>query len=57
MLILDVKTRWSSTHQMLSRALQYRQAINNFVEENRDLHGAELSVRDWDAIATVADWL
>ncbi|KAJ7687904.1 hypothetical protein B0H17DRAFT_1135918 [Mycena rosella] len=30
MLILDVKTRWSSTHQMLRRALDYRKIINGF---------------------------
>ncbi|KAF9070582.1 hypothetical protein BDP27DRAFT_1382743 [Rhodocollybia butyracea] len=50
MLILDVKTRWSSTHQMLSHALQYQTFINEFVDVHHDLH-------DWDAIATVSDWL
>ena len=27
MLILDVKTRWSSTHQMLRKAFTYRDAF------------------------------
>ncbi|KAJ7507999.1 hypothetical protein B0H11DRAFT_2217997 [Mycena galericulata] len=30
MLILDVKTRWSSTHQMLRRAIDHRQIITDF---------------------------
>lgn len=36
MLILDVKTRWSSTHQMLRRALDSKSHIDDFVAKNRD---------------------
>ncbi|KAJ6597415.1 hypothetical protein B0H10DRAFT_746055, partial [Mycena sp. CBHHK59/15] len=37
MLILDVKTRWSSTHQMLRRSLDFRKSIFNYIGENEDL--------------------
>ncbi|KAJ7189767.1 ribonuclease H-like domain-containing protein [Mycena pura] len=57
MLILDVKSRWSSTHQMMSRALKYRTAINEFIANNRDLRSVELTMQDWDAITMVTDWL
>ncbi|KAK6984038.1 ribonuclease H-like domain-containing protein [Favolaschia claudopus] len=57
MLILDVKTRWSSTHQMMKRAITYRDAIGRFINNNSDLHSSELTVQDWTAIETVADWL
>ncbi|KAJ7362630.1 hypothetical protein DFH08DRAFT_683269 [Mycena albidolilacea] len=57
MLILDVKTRWSSTHQMMNRALKYRPAITQFIADNPDLHGVELTMHDWNAISLVSDWL
>jgi len=57
MLILDVKTRWSSTHQMLRRALDFRQAIDDFVAKTRDLRPYELSDADWAGIELVTQWL
>jgi hypothetical protein len=57
MLILDVKTRWSSTHQMMSRVLDLKDNINFFVARNRDLRDLELLPIEWDAIAHVANWL
>ncbi|KIM78646.1 hypothetical protein PILCRDRAFT_55234, partial [Piloderma croceum F 1598] len=57
MLILDVKTRWSSMHQMLRCALDYRDVIDNFVAKNRELRSLKLSTADWDAIALVTKWL
>ena len=69
MLILDVKTRWSSTHQMLrkfmssswsilpdlvlGRALDHRLIIDDFVAKTRDLHRFEMMSEDWEA--TVAE--
>ncbi|KAF9541736.1 hypothetical protein CPC08DRAFT_609640, partial [Agrocybe pediades] len=50
MLILDVKTRWSSTHQMLHRALDYRQAVNSFVHLHTDLWPLLLTDEEWHAI-------
>jgi hypothetical protein len=57
MLILDVKTRWSSTHQMMSRALDLKDNINFFVARNHDLRDLELLPIEWDTIAHVANWL
>ncbi|KAJ6529069.1 hypothetical protein DFH09DRAFT_99895 [Mycena vulgaris] len=57
MLILDVKTRWSSTHQMLRRAIDHRQIISDFVGKHRDMHHLDLTAADWEAITMVAGWL
>jgi len=57
MLILDVKTRWASTHQMLRRALDYHDTIDSFVSRNKDLHAFELNNADWDSIKLVTSWL
>ncbi|KAG6852296.1 hypothetical protein C0991_001155 [Blastosporella zonata] len=57
MLILDVKTQWSSTHQMMGRVLDHRDMIDNFVGLHRDLQSLELSNVKWDAIEQVAKWL
>jgi hypothetical protein len=57
MLILDVKTHWSSTHQMLRWALDFRQAINDFVAKTRELRQYELSDADWVVIELVTKWL
>ncbi|KAJ3004761.1 hypothetical protein NUW54_g4661 [Trametes sanguinea] len=57
MLILDVPTRWSSTHQMLRRALDYRYQIDSFVATNRDLRSFEMASDDWEAIEIVTQWL
>ena len=57
MLILDVKTRWSSTHQMLRRTIDYRSVVDDFVAKNRELRKYELQDEDWGAIELVAQWL
>lgn len=73
MLILDVRTRWSSTHQMLrsssqwlinifsdvilGRALDYQTTVNSFVLRNEDLHPYKLSESEWESIKMVASWL
>ncbi|KAJ6616174.1 hypothetical protein B0H10DRAFT_2393509 [Mycena sp. CBHHK59/15] len=56
-LILGVRTRWSSTHQMLRRALDHRKMIDDFVGKHRDLHHLDLTAANWDAISLVAGWL
>ncbi|KAF7346964.1 Transposase-like protein [Mycena venus] len=59
-LILDVKTRWSSTHQMLRRALDLRKGIFTYVGEdgeNPDLTPYTLSATEWAALTQVTDWL
>lgn len=73
MLILDVKTRWSSTHEMLSkclyfqsyfefsdlsgRAIIYRLVIDAFVARHREIRKYDLSDDDWSAIVMASDWL
>ncbi|SJL18443.1 uncharacterized protein ARMOST_22032 [Armillaria ostoyae] len=57
MLILDVRTRWSSTHQMLRRACDYKHVVNTYVAINRELQQYELLTNDWEAISMVTDWL
>ncbi|KAI9507232.1 hypothetical protein F5148DRAFT_1276297 [Russula earlei] len=59
MLILDVKTRWSSTHQMLllGQALQHREAINTYIYRHEDLIQHHLTEQDWRAIEMVTRWL
>ncbi|KAF7372351.1 Transposase-like protein [Mycena venus] len=56
-LILDVKTRWSSTHQMLRRALQFREPIFNYVAKDSELREHELNAAEWDALQLVTQWL
>ncbi|KAL5478914.1 hypothetical protein ACEPAI_2201 [Sanghuangporus weigelae] len=56
MLILDVPTRWSSTHQMLNCALRFQHAIDVF-STRRELRQHELDEEDWLSIQKVADWL
>ncbi|KAJ2928008.1 hypothetical protein H1R20_g9078, partial [Candolleomyces eurysporus] len=57
MLILDVRTRWSSTYQMLCRAIAFHSAIDNYTAKNRDLRSFELLDDDWAAAETVCSWL
>ncbi|KAJ3533021.1 hypothetical protein NMY22_g7505 [Coprinellus aureogranulatus] len=57
MLILDVRTRWSSTYSMLSRALSFRTAVTYFTAKNLELRKFELSDSDWTAIEMVCKWL
>ncbi|KAJ7618613.1 hypothetical protein FB45DRAFT_755615, partial [Roridomyces roridus] len=57
MLILDVKTRWTSTHQMLRRAVNNRQAINLYIKGNSDLADVALTDADWNALRNVREWL
>lgn len=57
MLILDVRTRWSSTHQMMRRALDFRTEIDDFIFQNEDLANLALSEAEWGSITQVAGWL
>ncbi|KAF9579825.1 hypothetical protein BGW38_003756, partial [Lunasporangiospora selenospora] len=42
-LILDVRTRWKSTHRMIKRALLLRSAYNEICENNADMEGYAIS--------------
>ncbi|KAJ7312326.1 hypothetical protein DFH08DRAFT_717787 [Mycena albidolilacea] len=57
MLILGVRTRWTSTHQMLRRPIHNRDAITRYVDSTPDLCSFVLSEQDWAALQTVQSWL
>ena len=66
MLILDVRTRWSSTHQMMrkliddvtstfvdhdtGRALDFLNQIDDFIFQNEDLSNLALTEAEWESI-------
>ncbi|TEB18492.1 hypothetical protein FA13DRAFT_1608120, partial [Coprinellus micaceus] len=37
--------------------LQFRSSIDHFTATNKDFWSWELTLKDWDAIQTVCDWL
>ncbi|CAA7268097.1 unnamed protein product [Cyclocybe aegerita] len=55
MLILDVRTQWSSTHQMLCCALGFKDPIDNYTACSLREH--ELNEQEWEALKHVMDWL
>ncbi|KAI9508995.1 hypothetical protein F5148DRAFT_953255, partial [Russula earlei] len=56
--ILDVKTRWLSTHQMLRKwSLQHHEAINTYIYQHEDLIQHRLTKQDWRVIEMVTCWL
>ncbi|KAJ7367671.1 hypothetical protein DFH08DRAFT_908827 [Mycena albidolilacea] len=57
MLILDVKTQWSLTHQMLCWALQFCGLIFNYMAKDSELHEHELNTDKWRALELVTAWL
>ncbi|KIJ38116.1 hypothetical protein M422DRAFT_177043 [Sphaerobolus stellatus SS14] len=57
MLILDIKTRCTSTHQMCRHALFYPKEIDDYVVKNRELQQYELSNDEWDVVSVVTAWL
>jgi formylmethanofuran:tetrahydromethanopterin formyltransferase len=73
MLILDIRTWWSSTHQMMckliddvtltsvdhdtGRALDFLDQIDDFIFQNEDLSNLALTEAEWESIAQVAGWL
>ncbi|KAL4258202.1 hypothetical protein AB1N83_010425 [Pleurotus pulmonarius] len=57
MLILDVQTRWTSTHQMLRRALDLKDCLDIWVDRQRELRHLELKPEHWEAMTLLEDWL
>ena len=73
MLILDVRTQWSSTHQIMrkssltqlisfvdhdiERALDFMAEIDDFIFQNEDLCSLALTEAEWESITQVAGWL
>ncbi|KAJ7728694.1 hypothetical protein DFH07DRAFT_757185, partial [Mycena maculata] len=58
MLILDVRTRWTSTTRCsVSRALHNKDVINRYIRDTSDLADAQLSEAGWTALHQVPSWL
>ncbi|CAG8848888.1 25120_t:CDS:2, partial [Racocetra persica] len=56
-LILDVKTRWNSTHNMLTRSLELRKALDAVASLDKDLQSLKLDHNVWNKIQEVANIL
>ncbi|KAJ7577180.1 hypothetical protein C8J56DRAFT_899272 [Mycena floridula] len=58
-LILDVKTRWSSTHQMLHKSFSGNTANSNssYVVKDPELCEHELEIPEWEALELITKWL
>jgi hypothetical protein len=52
-LILDVKTRWSSTFFMIERALELRKPLDDFAGMERDLRVYRLADEEWTLLETI----
>ncbi|KAF5374318.1 hypothetical protein D9758_004652 [Tetrapyrgos nigripes] len=50
MLILDVITRWGSTHQMMRRGIQFRDAVDSYARSCVELQDFCLSSEEWDTL-------
>ena len=54
----DVTTRWNSTYDMLSFALEYREAIDTLTADRRhELRAYELNEREWIIASQLCDVL
>lgn len=46
-----------SDWHVIGWALDYRNTIDSYVSQNKDLHALELSNADWESITLVTSWL
>jgi len=56
-LSLDVKTRWNSTFEMLSRSLELKEAINLLIKSDSSLSKFELSPCEWERVDLIVSLL
>ena len=54
--IIDCKTRWSATHQMLERSIRLRPVIDRYITRH-DLDQFRLSDEDWANVELACQWL
>jgi phage anti-repressor protein len=52
-LVLDVKTRWNSTYDMLHRLIRLRKAVDSIIITDTKLHRYKLEKTDWDLLDDV----
>ncbi|EXX56006.1 hypothetical protein RirG_220070 [Rhizophagus irregularis DAOM 197198w] len=52
-LILDIRTWWNSTHDMLERALEMREALDATASSDKDLRIFELNENEWNTIKEI----
>ncbi|CAG8690565.1 2244_t:CDS:2, partial [Cetraspora pellucida] len=52
-LILDIKTRWNSTYEMLVRALVMHDAIDAITHLDKDLQSLQLDIHEWNKIREI----
>ena len=57
MIPLDNRTRWNSWYLMLVIALDYKAAIDSYVEDHPDLEDDGLSRQDWTRLRTIKEFL
>ena len=57
-MLCDVSTRWNSTYDMLSFAIEYHEAIESMtVDQKNDLRKFELAEEEWVIAEEVHDTL
>ena len=54
--VTDVKTRWSSTYNMLRWAIQFRQPVDD-VCQDRKFRYLEVKDEEWEAVTDLVDVL
>jgi hypothetical protein len=57
MIPLDNRTRWNSWYLMLVIALDYKAAIDSYVEDHPDLEDDGFSRQDWTRLRTIKEFL
>jgi ribosomal protein S27E len=56
-LILDVRTRWNSTHNMIERALELRKPLDNMAMDDPGLAEYKLTAEEWDLLKDILGFL